>query len=106
MMAKEALEKGKADSDLNGRLSKIELLLKDIGNKTPLVDPLVSPQVKPLEPREEGFVKPSQTSGTKRPSEPYIYSISFYISFGTHSPFLWNSLFLLGNFYGLSCSQL
>jgi hypothetical protein len=72
MMAKEALEQsGKADSYLNDRLHKIELMLKDIGGKYSLCDPSVNSQVKPLEPGEEGDVDFAQTSGAKKPSEPY-----------------------------------
>jgi hypothetical protein len=55
MMAKEALDKAKVDSDLNDRLNKIEMYMNDLGSKAPLGEPSVNHPSEPLAPGEVGI---------------------------------------------------
>ena len=67
LLARDELEKAKTNSDLNNRISNLEMLLKGLGDGTLLGDPSAASYERPLGPGDQGYVDPTQTSGTSKP---------------------------------------
>ena len=78
ILAKGALEKAKADSDLPVRMSYLEGQLKAIGDGAFLGNPLVVPQGRPMDTEKDKDAESAHEGGSSKTSTPlnqfsYVY---------------------------------